>query len=213
MENWQRNTISFTANNETKKSSKPDFSACNPRMQSLQADLKCVQTNWYIVFKIGQDIVVGTNLYLSCKDIWDIWADTNTGVVEVHRITVHRGRQQPGSSGLDRIEQHLLVLNRLEPILQTFCFPPSPQAVGFWLVHLCLSFALIAFFPAVLFQTPSTMIQFHSTLTRRQAFLGGKKRNCHEKDKLSDMWRKDGRGTNPFLIKDLLQPMVLDVRR
>ena len=70
MENWQRNTISFTANNETKKSLNPDFSACNPRMQSLQADLKCVQTNWYIVFKIGQDIVVGTNFYLICKDIW-----------------------------------------------------------------------------------------------------------------------------------------------
>ena len=91
---------------------------------------------------------MGTNLYLSCKDIWDIWADTNTGVVEVHRITVHRGPQP--SSGLDRIEQHLLKLNRLEPILQTFCFPPSPRAVGFWLVHLCLSFAIIAFFPAAL---------------------------------------------------------------
>ena len=29
MENWQRNTISFTANNETMKWSNPDFAACN----------------------------------------------------------------------------------------------------------------------------------------------------------------------------------------
>ena len=116
---------------------------------------------------------------------------TNTGGVEVHRIT-------------EDVNQHL----ELEHILQTFCFPPSPRAVDFWLVHLCLCLSLPSF--QLIHDDP---IPFYADQTASLQVLGGKKRNCHEKDKLSDIWRKDGRGTNPFLIKDLLQPMVLDVRR